>query len=137
MNRTNLLTLLKSIWQKPKPDPHKKTRQKIVAFIEALKLAAENPVTEVILKAIIGKQADGILEAIRKWLPLILKGLHLTQNGFNEGIAIRQAANILNKIDLQERAGYYKMIGGELYQAFTGLELTEAIEVIQEEYKNG
>ena len=121
--------------KKPKPDIHKDKRRKIILFIQGLKRAAENPITKIIAKAILGRSSDAIIESIRKWSALILKGLELTDNGFNQGVAVTQAAKRLSEISKPERAGYYKMIGGELYSAFTGESIDDSIIKIEQEYQ--
>lgn len=131
----SLINLLSSIWKKDhtKPDIHKDKRRKIVLFLERFNDAIKNPVFDVIVKVFPGHGDDAILRGIRQWLPSILNGLYLAEMS-NFGAAVMYASHELNKLSKEERAGYIKMIGGDLYERFTGIELGQAIEDIQKEY---
>lgn len=130
-----LLSLFRLIF--PKRDDKKEMRLKIIEVINAIKEAAEDPIIKNIARALIGQSSDVLLDSIRKRIPFILKRLNLTQNGFNSNIAIKQTAERLHKVPKGERAGYYKMIAGELYSSYTGLPIDTAIEEVQREYRNG
>lgn len=133
MKKPNIITWLISLFKRK--DDLKKKRLAIIAFINAIKEAANNPIADLIVKAIPGRTDDEILEWIRKASAAVLKGLQLTENGFNSGIAVKQTIERLSEIPKSERAGYYKMIGGELYTTFTELPIDTAIEEIQKEYR--
>lgn len=134
-NLTPILAFITGLLKKKaKPDIHKDKRQKIVLFLEKFNNAIKNPVIDVIVRAIPGHKDDSILTAIRFWLPQVLSSLSLTEDKSNIGIAIFDAVKAISQISKPERAGYIKMIGGDLYERFSGIELGQAIEDIQKEY---
>jgi hypothetical protein len=130
-----ILNLLKALFGR-KSDIHKEKRLKIISVINKIKEAVNSPLASAIVQAIPGRTDDAILEAIRKWLPSILKGLCLAENGFNSGVAVREAVSRLKSLEESNRVAYYKMLGGELYSSFTGLPIDSAITEIQTEYEN-
>lgn len=96
-------------------DKNKEIRLKIIAFINKLKMAVESPYADALSAAIPGRTDDRILEYIRKAIPAILKGLALSNNGFNAAIAVREAVDTLKVIAPKDRAEVYKKVGGEMY----------------------
>lgn len=127
-----LLTFILNLFRRS--DKNKEIRLKIIVFINKLKAAVESPYADAVAAAIPGRTDDRILEYIRKAIPAILKGLALSNNGFNAAVAVREAVDTLKIIAPEDRAEVYKKVGGEMYAVMTGAPINEAIEDIQKEY---
>lgn len=132
MNLRPLILLLTSLFHKK--DDHKAKRIAIIEFINRIKDAVNNPIADLIAKAIPGRTDDKILDYIRKAIPVILKSFELSNNGFNAQMAIPEAVRLMNTFAVEDRAKLYKKLSGGLYASMTGMPEDKAIEEIQKEY---
>lgn len=129
-----ILTWIKSLLKKK--DKYAEWRIKIIHLVNGIKKIVESDVANAAVRLTPWTFDDAILAALRKWTPLILFKLGLSQEKLIPLTSLEQAASFLRIVSKEERGPLYAQLAGRYYMVATGIKDEQAaIDKMQQEYR--